>query len=525
MFCPNCGKELKDTSKFCTGCGAAIKRPPVVSQEPTPVETPTPAEPKLMPVTPQPPVVEPVKPVVEPDKPDNKPETPENIRSEKTNVDILDADEENFAEPELELDENTAAEQEHIENAEDDEDSWFEEENKVNKKAFVDISSNYEPKKKTASKQSKDKKEKKASTQSETQNTKGKKGIVIIIIAIVAILAVAGAIIAVVLQGDAVPIGGSFDENVDEYNNNGYSFDDLQANIIESVSYGDFDLLENCRHPYLDDIFWSVVDQSESMEYAYDYFEHLEFAVERTYSQYRYVLEDQEVTVNFDGSPEGGAVEWVKEISNSVMSETDVLALYEVIDVRFVSIVLDVELCKAVFVETPSGWYVLYGVYDSGSEDELAGVSRLEDVARVIEDYFIGNLSYEEFSMYCAPWMDEYISVLTEKIYCDSEVLEYVESCEVEISGLLDKNLQSFETKISDFTTEHIEVGILYQGSWEILNQLDIYMVETCNDIYHFVATEMYHIPVSIKYAEENESYEFNLIVVAAEDKYIILST
>ena len=162
---------------------------------------------------------------------------------------------------------------------------------------------------------------------------------------------------------------GSFDENVDEYNNNGYSFYDLQANIIESVSYGDFDLLENCRHPYLDDIFWSVVDQSESMEYAYDYFGHLEFAVERTYSQYRYVLEDQEVTVNFDGSPEGGAVEGVKEISNSVMSETDVLALYEVIDVRFVSIVLDVELCKAVFVETPSGWYVLYGVYDGGAED------------------------------------------------------------------------------------------------------------------------------------------------------------
>ncbi|MBR2883314.1 MAG: zinc-ribbon domain-containing protein [Clostridia bacterium] len=228
MFCPNCGKELKDTSKFCTGCGAAIKKPPVVAQEPLPVESPTHVEPEPIADTPQSSVAEPVKPVVESDKPDNKPETPENIRSKITNVDILDADEENFEEPELEPEENTAVEQEHIENTEDDEDSWFEEENKASKKAFVDISSNYEPKKKTASKQSK---EKKASTQSETQNTKGKKGIVIIIIAIVAILAVAGAIIAVVLQGDAVPIGGSVNENVDEYNDNGYSLDDLQANI------------------------------------------------------------------------------------------------------------------------------------------------------------------------------------------------------------------------------------------------------------------------------------------------------
>ena len=200
MFCPNCGKELKDTSKFCTGCGAAIKRPPAAEQEVISAETPTRVELEPVTVTPQPPVVEPVKPVVEPDKPDNKPETLEIVPSKEANIDVKGETEENFVKSELEHEENTAAEQEHIENTEDDEYSWFEEENKARKKAFVDISSNSETKKKASNLQAEDKKEKRASVKADAKNTKDKKGIAIIIIAIVAILAVAGAIIAVVLQ-------------------------------------------------------------------------------------------------------------------------------------------------------------------------------------------------------------------------------------------------------------------------------------------------------------------------------------
>lgn len=43
MFCPKCGKELKDGSKFCTGCGAAVSSAPTPVSAPAPTPTPAPA--------------------------------------------------------------------------------------------------------------------------------------------------------------------------------------------------------------------------------------------------------------------------------------------------------------------------------------------------------------------------------------------------------------------------------------------------------------------------------------------------
>ena len=61
MFCRNCGKQLPDHAKFCSGCGTPVQRPAVIPPEPTipPVSEPVlPKEPE--PVIP--PVSEPVVP-------------------------------------------------------------------------------------------------------------------------------------------------------------------------------------------------------------------------------------------------------------------------------------------------------------------------------------------------------------------------------------------------------------------------------------------------------------------------------
>ncbi|MDY5558678.1 MAG: zinc-ribbon domain-containing protein [Candidatus Heritagella sp.] len=61
MFCRNCGKQLPDHAKFCSGCGTPVQRPAVIPPEPTisPVSEPVlPKEPE--PVIP--PVSEPVLP-------------------------------------------------------------------------------------------------------------------------------------------------------------------------------------------------------------------------------------------------------------------------------------------------------------------------------------------------------------------------------------------------------------------------------------------------------------------------------
>ena len=42
MFCPNCGKQLNDNAKFCTGCGTPLQAAPVVAPQPAPVVAPQP---------------------------------------------------------------------------------------------------------------------------------------------------------------------------------------------------------------------------------------------------------------------------------------------------------------------------------------------------------------------------------------------------------------------------------------------------------------------------------------------------
>lgn len=42
MFCTKCGKELKDGSRFCTGCGAALGGAPTPAPAPAPTPVPTP---------------------------------------------------------------------------------------------------------------------------------------------------------------------------------------------------------------------------------------------------------------------------------------------------------------------------------------------------------------------------------------------------------------------------------------------------------------------------------------------------
>lgn len=49
MYCPNCGKQLADTAKFCTGCGTKIDAPAPSAAPPYP------APPPLQPGAPQPP--------------------------------------------------------------------------------------------------------------------------------------------------------------------------------------------------------------------------------------------------------------------------------------------------------------------------------------------------------------------------------------------------------------------------------------------------------------------------------------
>ena len=61
MFCRNCGKQLPDHAKFCSGCGTPVQRPAVIPPEPTipPVSEP------VLPKDPEPvipPVSEPVLP-------------------------------------------------------------------------------------------------------------------------------------------------------------------------------------------------------------------------------------------------------------------------------------------------------------------------------------------------------------------------------------------------------------------------------------------------------------------------------
>ena len=79
MFCKNCGKELPDSAKFCSGCGTPVisevtapgVEPPQPPVEETPVSPAPPAE--EVPVSPVPPVeevpVSPVPPVEAPSAP------------------------------------------------------------------------------------------------------------------------------------------------------------------------------------------------------------------------------------------------------------------------------------------------------------------------------------------------------------------------------------------------------------------------------------------------------------------------
>ena len=81
MFCKNCGKELPDSAKFCSGCGTPVisevtapgvepPQPPVEENPVSPVppveETPVPLAPPVeeTPVSPAPPVEEPTAPAI-----------------------------------------------------------------------------------------------------------------------------------------------------------------------------------------------------------------------------------------------------------------------------------------------------------------------------------------------------------------------------------------------------------------------------------------------------------------------------
>ncbi|MDE5679463.1 MAG: zinc ribbon domain-containing protein, partial [Lachnospiraceae bacterium] len=58
MFCPNCGKQISDNSKFCGYCGAVIT-PPAMPVAEQPVTEPVAAPVEAAPVTEQP-VTEPI---------------------------------------------------------------------------------------------------------------------------------------------------------------------------------------------------------------------------------------------------------------------------------------------------------------------------------------------------------------------------------------------------------------------------------------------------------------------------------
>ena len=49
MFCPNCGKEIKDGATFCEECGAKIIEPPKAAPEPEPQPVP-PVQPTPQPI-------------------------------------------------------------------------------------------------------------------------------------------------------------------------------------------------------------------------------------------------------------------------------------------------------------------------------------------------------------------------------------------------------------------------------------------------------------------------------------------
>lgn len=38
MFCPNCGAQIDDRAKFCSGCGAAVGAQPIVQQTVPPIQ-------------------------------------------------------------------------------------------------------------------------------------------------------------------------------------------------------------------------------------------------------------------------------------------------------------------------------------------------------------------------------------------------------------------------------------------------------------------------------------------------------
>ncbi len=77
MFCVNCGKELKDGTKFCSGCGAKqeiVDTTPEIKEEPAPVvEEPAPIVEEPAPVAEEPaPVAEEPQPVAEEPQPKKK---------------------------------------------------------------------------------------------------------------------------------------------------------------------------------------------------------------------------------------------------------------------------------------------------------------------------------------------------------------------------------------------------------------------------------------------------------------------
>lgn len=297
MFCPNCGKELKDTSKFCTGCGAAIKRPPVVAQEPIPVETPTPAEPEPVAVTPQLPVVEPAKTIVEPvkqvvdqEKTDNEPKPSGFVHPEIIDVNVGNTNEENYIEPEPKyetepkLEEKFVVEQEHIEIAEDDEDSWFEEKKKAKKQIFVDVSGTSESKKEVGEKAKKSD-DKKNVEKKPTNLQTSKKGAVGIVISVIAILLVAGIIIAAVLISDNVFVEEEFNPGdcIDSCDTYDESFNELMMSCIrgedvllpytqEIIEYSynyDEAFLQSCFIPNEDDFYEHFNIRLEDLWFAY----------------------------------------------------------------------------------------------------------------------------------------------------------------------------------------------------------------------------------------------------------------
>lgn len=324
MFCPNCGKELKDTSKFCTGCGAAIKRPPVIAQEVAPVEPPVPVVPQL-------PVEEPIKPVVEQKNPDIKPETIEESTLEIIDADDENADDEAAVEPdscaEYKPEKNTVPSNEHLEIAEETEDDWFKEK-KEKKQAFVDISGNSATQKalvEKAKKGSNKKKVRKESANSESS----KKGVVGIVISIIAILLVACIIIAAVLISENVFVPVQPDEYYDEYE----EFDPFT--YFGSCEYYD-ESFDELLVSYIDGEDVVLPYAQEILEYSYivdgNYLQHC-FVPEPAETQLYFdeVLENLWVTYMGTGYFISEEAEKIRECISSVFSEySESIEIYDI---------------------------------------------------------------------------------------------------------------------------------------------------------------------------------------------------